>query len=351
LLKRKSEGFLRKRVSYEKGRGAQAMKRLMVLLGCICFILTYFFIQPQAASSSEVKYPTRPIKFIVIFSAGGGSDVTCRKLADLAGKYLGQEIYVENKPGAGGAVGVRFIAKSKPDGYTIGHLSASPVVIAPFFQEIDYDPTTDFTPIIQYGMADHPLGVPVDSPIKTFKDFIEEARKREITIAGTGNTAADYAMLRLAAAEGIKLRIVPFGGVSKSLPAVLGGHTDAIVSAGIYEHVRRGELRLIAQTTKIRNKEFPETPTLIELGHNIETAVFFGIIGPKDLPKPIQKKLEEAFTKAVHDPSFPQVIYNVAYTFFYRNAEDFGQYMKEAYGTSEKVFKELGLGRFAKEKK
>jgi tripartite-type tricarboxylate transporter receptor subunit TctC len=131
----------------------------------------------------------------------------------------------------------------------------------------------------------------------------------------------------------------------------LGGHTDAIVSAGIYEHVRRGELRLIAQTTKIRNKEFPETPTLIELGHNIETAVFFGIIGPKDLPKPIQKKLEEAFTKAVHDPSFPQVIYNVAYTFFYRNAEDFGQYMKEAYGTSEKVFKELGLGRFAKEKK
>jgi len=327
------------------------MKRLMVLLGCICFILTYFFIQPQAASSSEVKYPTRPIKFIVIFSAGGGSDVTCRKLADLAGKYLGQEIYVENKPGAGGAVGVRFIAKSKPDGYTIGHLSASPVVIAPFFQEIDYDPTTDFTPIIQYGMADHPLGVPVDSPIKTFKDFIEEARKREIKIAGTGNTSADIAMLRLAAAEKLKLTIVPYGGFAPSLPAVLGGHADAIVSAGYYEYVRSGKLRLIAQTTGMRNNEFPDIPTLKELGYDIETAVFYGIVGPKGLPEQIKKKLEEAFTQAAHDPSFPQVSHNVAYTCFYRNSEDWGKHIKKEYQRSEKEFRELGLGRFGKEKK
>jgi len=326
-------------------------QRSKVLMGFICLLLTYFFIQTPMASSTDVKYPTKPIKFIVPSAAGGTTDISSRKLADLAGKYLGQEIIVENKPGAGNVVGVRFIAKSKPDGYTIGSITGSPVTIAPFFQELDYDPANDLTPIIQYAFSDHPLAVRADLPIKTFKDFIEEARKREITIAGTGNTAADIAMLRLAAAAKIKLKVVPFGGVAKTIPAVLGGHTDGVINAGIYEHVRRGDLRLIAQTTRMRNKEFPEVPTLIELGYDIETAVFWGIIGPKDLPKQIQKKLEEAFTKAAHDPSIPQVMYNCDFTFFYRNADDFGKYIKEAYEASEKVFRELGLGRFAKEKK
>jgi len=327
------------------------MKRSRVLLGCICLVLTYFFIQPQMASSSEVGYPTKPIRFIAPTVAGGPTDVTSRKLADLAGKYLGQELFVENKPGGGNVVGVRFIAKSKPDGYTIGSITGSVVTISPFFQELDYNPSTDLTSIIQYSFAEHPLAVRADLPIKTFKDLIEEARKREITVAGTGNTAADLAVLRLAAAEKVKLKIVPFGGLAACLPAVLGGHTDAIVSSAYYDHVRAGKLRLIFQTTRMRNKEFPEVPTLIELGYDIETAVFWGIIGPKDLPKQIQKKLEEAFTKAAHDPSFAELINSIGHTFFYRNAEDFGKYMKEQYEASEKVFRNLGLGKFAKEKK
>jgi len=327
------------------------MKRSMVLLGCICLVIAYLFVQAQMASAIDIKYPTRPIKFIVPSPAGGPTDITSRKLTDLAGKYLGQEVFVENKPGGGNVVGVRFIAKSKPDGYTIGSITGSPVVIAPFFQEVDYDPTTDFTPIIQYAMADHPLGVPLDSPIKTFKDFMEEARKREIKIAGNGNTAADFAMLRLAAAEKVKLTIVPYGGLAPSLPAVLGGHADAIVSSGYYEYVRSGKLRLLCQTTGMRNKEFPEIPTLKELGYDIEIAVFYGIVGPKGLPEAIQKKLEEAFTLAVRDPSFAQLVHNAAFTLSHKNAEDFGKYMKEAYRRSEKELRELGLGRFAKEKK
>jgi tripartite-type tricarboxylate transporter receptor subunit TctC len=323
----------------------------MVLLGFICLVLAYFFVQPQMANSSEVKYPTKQIKLIVTYGAGGTADISSRKLADLAGKYLGQEVIVENKPGAGGAVGTRFIAKSKPDGYTIGTLSGSPVTIAPFFQEVDYDPLTDFTPIMQYAFTEQPLAVRADLPIKTFKDFIEEARKREVTIAGTGNTSAEISMLRLAAKEKIKLKCVPFGGAAQSLPAVLGGHTDGIISGGIYEHVRSGKLKLIVQTTRIRNKEFPEIPTLIELGYDIETAVFYGIVAPKGLPEQMQKKLEEAFRKAAHDPSVPQVLYNCDLTFLYRSAEDWGKHIKEAYEASEKVFRELGLGRFAKEKK
>jgi tripartite-type tricarboxylate transporter receptor subunit TctC len=144
---------------------------------------------------------------------------------------------------------------------------------------------------------------------------------------------------------------VPYGGLAPSLPAVLGGHADAIVSSGYYEYVRSGKLRLLCQTTGMRNKEFPDVPTLKELGYDIETAVFYGIVGPKELPEPLRKKLEEVFTKAAHDPSFAQVVHNAAYTLYFRNSEDWGKHIKEAYKKSEKELRELKLGKFSTEKK
>lgn len=327
------------------------VKKSGVLLGMIILLSAFFLIQPAMVSGQDVKYPTRPIKLVVNFSAGGPTDVTCRALADLAGKYLGQEIIVENKAGAGGTVGVRFVAKSKPDGYTIGSLTASPVVTAPFFMEVDYNPATDFTPIIQYAIADHPLFVPTKSPIKTFQDFIETARKREITMAGLGLASPDISMMRLAAVEKLKLKHVPYGGSSKVVPAVLGGHADAAAVSGIYEYVRGGKLRLLAQTGGYRNKEFPDIPTLKELGYDIETFAFYGLIAPKGLPEQIKEKLEKAFWKAMQDPSFAKVVHNASYTLSEKNSNEFAEQIKEAYEKSEKELRELGLGKFSKEKK
>jgi tripartite-type tricarboxylate transporter receptor subunit TctC len=327
------------------------MKRIGILLGLIYLVLTYFFIQPPMVSSADVKYPTKSIKLVVPFSAGGPTDIVSRKLADLAGPYLGQEVIVENKTGAGGVVGVRFVAKSKPDGYTIGVLSPSPAIITPIFMEVDYDPNTDFTPIIQFALADQALAVRMDSPIKTFKDFIEEARKRELTIAGSGRTAADIAMERLATIAKLKLKIVPFGGTAPCITAVLGGQTDAIVNSGYYEHVRSGKLRLLCLATGMKNKEFQEIPTLKELGYDIEVPAFQGIFTSKGLPEQIRKKLEEAFARAALDPTFSPMVHNASWTFAYRNGEDFGNLIKEMNERSNKEYRELGLGKYAKEKK
>lgn len=330
----------------------EELKKLGILLRLLCFVSMYFFLQPAMASSADMTYPTKPIKLIVPFAAGGPTDICCRKLADLAEKDLGQQVIVENKIGAGGAVGPRFVAFSKPDGYTIGSLGSSPVVILPHLgQKLDFDPLTDFTPIVQYATADHPLAVRADSPIKTFKDFIEEGRKREITYAGSGMTAADIAMARLTAVAKIKLKIVAFAGMAPSITAILGGHTDAIVSSGYYEYVRSGKLRLLAQTTGERNNEFPDIPTLKELGYDIETKAFYGLIAPKGLPEQIREKLEQVFTKAIRDPSFAQTVHNASFVLVYRNGKDFGNYIIEAYKISEKEFKELGMGKYAKEKK
>lgn len=325
------------------------MKRLAISTMVICLVLTYFFIQPLVASSAE--FPTKPIKLIIIFGAGGPTDICCRALARLASPFLGQEVIPENKPGAGGSLGVHFLAKSTPDGYTIGSITGSPVMIAPNLRDVGYDPSTDFTGIIGFAEADHPLSVRADSPIKTFQDFVKEARKREVTSAGVGMTACDVAMMRLAAQENLKIKIVPYGGMADALPAVLGGHTDAINTSGIYEYVRAGKLRLLVQTGGSRNPEFPDVPTLKELGYNIETSIFYGLVAPKGIPQEVQYILETAFTRAAYQPEFQKTIQNAAYSFAFRGGKNFETFISKAYKQSTKDMKSLGLGKYAKEKK
>ena len=322
------------------------------VLGLVCLLSMIFLSYPPAANSADLKYPTKSIKLIVPFAAGGPTDVVCRKLADLVSKDLGQEVIVENKTGMGGAVGSRFVAFSKPDGYTIGSLGSASVVVTPHMgTKMDFDPVTDFSFIVQYAVGDHPLAVPVDSPIKTFKDFMEEGRKRQVTYSGMELIAASIAVNRMASIAKINLKLVPFGGGAPAVTACLGGHTDAVVSSGLYEYVRSGKLRLLAQTGGERNKEFPDVPTLKELGYDVESRVFYGIIAPKGLPEPIRARLEKAFTSAVQDPSLLPIVHNASYTLMYRNGKDFGRYVKESFDISQKEFKEMGLGKYAKEKK
>ncbi len=319
--------------------------------GFVLLVFTFIFIHPPLVNGQAVNYPTKPIKLIVNFAAGGPTDVVCRKFADLVKKDLGQEVIVENKAGAGGLVGVRFVAKSKPDGYTIGSLTASPLVIAPSFQDLDFNPGTDLTPIIQFATADHPLAVPSDSPIKNFREFLEEARKREVTCASMEMTAVSVSLMRLAAIEKLKLKILPFGGAAPAVTAVLGGHTESVAVSGVYEYVKSGKLRLIVQTGGHRNTEFPEIPTLKDLGYDIESVALYGIIAPSGLPSQIKGKLEEAFSKAAKDPSLIQMIKNASYSPVFKNSREFGNYMKEAYEKAKSDLKELGLGKYSKEKK
>jgi tripartite-type tricarboxylate transporter receptor subunit TctC len=217
--------------------------------------------------------------------------------------------------------------------------------------KLDFDPVTDFSFIAQYAVADHPLAVASESPLKTFKDFMEEGRKRQITYSSMELIAASVAVNRLALMAKINLKLVPFDGAAPAITACLGRHTDAVVSSGLYEYVRSGKLRLLAQTTGERNKEFPDIPTIKELGYNVEARAFYGIIAPKGLPESIRARLEKAFTVAIQDPSAAPAISNASYTLMYRKGNDFSRYVKEAFEISQKEFKEMGLGKYAKDKK
>jgi tripartite-type tricarboxylate transporter receptor subunit TctC len=327
-------------------------KKTSGLLWLVCLLLSAPLFFPLLAYSAEPNYPTKPIRLIVPFAAGGPTDVVCRKLADLVSKDLGQELIVENKTGMGGAVGSRFVAFSKPDGYTIGSLGSASVVVHPHMGvKMDFDPVTDFSFIAQYAVGDHPMAVPTQSPMKAFKDLIAEARKRQVTYAGMELIAATIAVNRMASIAKINLKLVPFGGGAPAVTACLGGHTDAVVSSGLYEFVRSGKLRLLAQTGGDRNKEFPDVPTLKELGYDAESRVFYGIIAPKGLAEPIRARLEKAFTLAIQDSSLVPVLHNASYTLKYRTGEGYARYIKEVFDLSQKEFKEMGIGKYAKEKK
>jgi tripartite-type tricarboxylate transporter receptor subunit TctC len=325
-------------------------KRSEKLAWLFCAVVVVFLFQMTSVTDGAEKYPSRPMKLIVATGAGGVTDVAARKLADFAGKTLGQEMVVENRPGAGGAVGGSFLAKSKPDGYTLGALTSPPFIILPFFSKMDFDPLADLTPIIQVVIAHNWLMVRADSSIKTFNDFINEGRKRQILVSGEGTSTADFAIKRLAALAKLDIKMVPFGGGSATVMPLLGGQVDAVCQSGNIEYVRAGQIRAIARFSEGPVKEFGDIPHVKKFGYDIDAPGFWGMFGPKGLPRDVLAKLEDAFGRGMKDPSMIDLIERSGQAECFRNSQDFSKFLKESYGAAEKMIKELGLGLYAKEK-
>ncbi len=329
------------------------LKRSGTLTGIFCLLLLFCLIQARTANAAEERYPTRTIRFIVPMAAGGSTDINARRLAELSGKALGQEVIIDNRPGAGGAVGATYVARSKPDGYTIGGLASSTFCVSPFFTKMDFDPLTDLTPIFQMYNVNHWLYVSTDSPIKNFKDFLETARKRQVLVGCVGMLLGDMALQRIAEIEKVNIKLVPFGGGSQIVAPLLGGKVDAGVSSGTpVAYVRSGKMRIIARLTEgPPMKEMKDVPQPKDLGYDVNAAGFVGVFGPKGLPKAIQTKLEEVMGQFVHDPSIVESIESYGDVANFRNSRDFAAFLKVEYDRAGKMIKELGLGLFAKEKK
>jgi len=327
------------------------MKRLTIILGMFSLLAILFLAPLSDQGNAQEKYPARAIKFMVPYAAGGQTDVVCRKIVYLVKESLAQDIVVENKVGASGLVAASFIAKSKPDGYTLGAIPTSPFLIAPNFSKIDFDPLTAFNPIAQIFTGNQMLAVGKDSQIKTFKDFIEEGRKRQVTVASTGLGPTEMAVRRLGTAAKINLRIIPFEGSAPAVMATMGGQVDAFCGGGSYEYIRAGSIKVIARLSAEAGGSVKGAPSLKELGYDIEATEFLGIFAPKGLPDQVQKRLEEEFSKALHDPGIADLIENVGSTITYKNSKDFQEYVKKAYEQSKKECQELGLGIYAKDKK
>jgi tripartite-type tricarboxylate transporter receptor subunit TctC len=253
-----------------------------------------------------LDYPTRPITLQVPYPAGGSTDVGARIAAAIAEKDFGKPVVVVNKAGAGGQVGWTELARQKPDGYYLGYINL------PHLPSAVLDPERkatfkgeDIVPIISQALDPTTISVRPDSPWKTLKDLIEECKKKpgEIAAGIVGYLQDDeIGYYQFADAAGIKMRLVYFDGAAPAITALLGKHVDVLFCtvADNYTQWKAGRIRMLTIMDKERSKFYPDLPTTAELGFpTVISASTRGIAGPKGIPEPIMKKIQDVFKKAM----------------------------------------------------
>ncbi len=312
-------------------------------------LVVIFFASPNVGVSAEdpAKFPSRAITLVVQWAAGGTTDLSGRKLAELAGKTLGQPVVVENKVGGSGVIGINSVAKSAPDGYTIGTMSYSANVIIPRLRAVPFDTRTDFTFLMQYGEYGMIFSVLADSPWKTLKDFIAEARKNpNLKYASPGPSSGQQIFMeQVFKIEKVKIKHIPMGGGAEADRQLFGKHIDAAITPDFIPYIKEGRVRGLAVQPERRLKDVPDIPTFAELGYKVESPNWMGLCGPKGMDPRIVKKLGDAFKKAYDDPSFQELMAKLYLPTVYRGPDEFKALVLKDFDSQARVLKELGFAK------
>ena len=291
-------------------------------------------------------FPSRTIRYICPWPAGGSTDAVIRALAESAGKLLGTSIIVDNKPGAGGMLGANELVNAKPDGYTLSQLPHG-VFRIPHMQKTQFDTLKDFTWIACLTGYTFGLVVPAASPLKSIKDLVEYARANpeKFTYGSTGTgTSPHLAVEEFAQRAGIKLTHVPFKGNADNMQAVLGGHVMAASDAtGWGPHVEAGKLRLLATYGSKRTKRWPNVPTLDELGYQTVSDSPFGVCGPKGMDPAVVRTLHDTFRKTLEDPAVLATFDKYDQSVIYLNTEAYTRFARDSYASERATIERLGM--------
>jgi len=250
------------------------------------------------------SFPNRPVTIIIPFSAGGSTDVLVRSLSAVAEKKLGVPLIINNKPGAGGTVGQTELARSKPDGYTIGTLSIGASCVIPQLRKVHYNIEKDYEFIGGISAFTYGLFVKSDSRFKTLTDVIKEARANPGKITyGTMSPFIQTALLSVEQKEKVKMTYVPFGSGSKATAGLLGGHIDiAIISTDAVKFLESKDIRMLASAAPERWELVPDVPTMKEMGYNVDVTSWCSIAAPAGVNKAQLKIFSDAFKEAHSDP-------------------------------------------------
>jgi tripartite-type tricarboxylate transporter receptor subunit TctC len=290
-------------------------------------------------------YPSRAITLIVPWPAGGSTDTHLRKLSEIASRYLGQPIVIENKPGGGGMIGSAGMARNAaPDGYTISQLTIN-ALRQPHMQKVDWDPLKDFTWII--GVSGYTFGMVVksDSPMKNFDDVVKYAKANpgKFTYSSTGiGTSPHLLVEQVADKAGVKLLHVPYKGNADSTQALMGGHVMAQSDAtGWGKFVDAGTFRLLVTFGDQRTRW--GAPTAKELGYDVVSYSPYGLAGPKGMDPRVVKILHDAFKKAMDDPEHKKVLEQLDQVYWYKSTDDYRKWAEETYVSERALVERLGL--------
>ena len=274
---------------------------LIVLLGASCLVA----LSPAAHAQ---QWPSKPIRWLVPVAAGGATDVVARLLQEPVGKLLGGTIVVENRPGGAGVIATQATVTSPPDGYTMGLIYTSHPANAVMQPKLPYDSVKDITPVAFFWRAQLAFSVATDSPIKSFQEFLETARKNPGSVTyGTGGvgTGAHIAGAMLAEAAQVKLTHAPYRGAAPALNDLLAGQLPVLISnvSALPPHIETRRLRPLAVTGAQRSPVLPDVPTVAELGFpDYHATEWSGLIGPAQLPAEIVTRMNHAINAEIGQP-------------------------------------------------
>src|SRR3982751_3071534 len=260
-----------------------------------------------SAPALAQKYPVKPVQIIVPFAPGGGSDFIARFAAQRLTDALGSQVIVENRPGAGGLLGIEQGVKAKPDGYTLTLIASSYTVNAALYP-LKYDPLADISPVVQISQGPMIVVANPKFPAKTVQDLITAAKQKPGTInfASAGQGSITHMVVEFFQYRaGVKLNHVPYKGTGPALTDTISGQTDIFFSstATALPHVKSGRLRAIAVTSAKRLPAEPEVPTITESGvKGFDVLLWHALIGPKNLPKPVVERINAEVNKILKIP-------------------------------------------------
>jgi tripartite-type tricarboxylate transporter receptor subunit TctC len=277
----------------------------MALVGMV--VMTIVPVAAQTPAAATAAYPVRPIRMVVPFPAGGATDILARALSLKLGEKLGQTVVVDNRPGAGGTIGADAASKATPDGYTLLLSTSSTHSIGPAINpKIPYNAETDFTPIGYVATSPNVVLVPLSSPAKTMREFIDHARKHpgKLNYASSGNgTIINLTTEYFKAESGTFILHIPYRGTALAIPDLVSGKLDLLIDSLVtgLPHVKDGKLRALAVTSLHPTALAPGLPTVAESLPGFESVTWFGVYGPKGLPADLVLKINGALNAALRE--------------------------------------------------
>jgi tripartite-type tricarboxylate transporter receptor subunit TctC len=293
-------------------------------------------------------YPSRPIRVVVPYSAGGSSDGPMRVIAQEMSKQLGQQMVVENKPGQGAMLGSAEVMKAPPDGYTLLLASNPNAISASLYSRLTHDPVEDFAPISLLAREQAVLLVHPSIPAKNLQEFIAYAKERpgKLDYSSSGNGSAQHLFMAMfLSMTGLQMNHIPYKGSAQAVTDLLGGQVAAVMPglAAMRGHIREGRARALAVTGARRAGAAPEIPTMIESGlKGYELYVWTGMLAPKGTPGAVIERLHREFTSALRAPAVKSFMDGAAIEAVGSTPAEFGAFFREERARWAKIIKETG---------
>jgi tripartite-type tricarboxylate transporter receptor subunit TctC len=294
--------------------------------------------------ATAADFPTKPINMYIGFNPGGAVDTTGRLIADKMSKILGQPVVAVTKSGGGGTVMASQLINAAPDGYTIGMGASAAYTLTPQINKNIKYKIDDFTHLATLTYPSDAIVVKADSPYKSLKDMIDDHKKNKTPISFASQVSASRLMvMAISDKAGVEFKVIPVKGGAVGIQEVLGGHIDTTWSgSGWTEQVRAGKLRALATMSAERMKDYPDIPTLLELGYDFTFTDTFMLSAPKGVPADVVAKLTSAIEKAIMDPEVQKTLHDkIGLLTKYRDSKATTAFLHQQYKDVEPLVKKL----------